>query len=115
MRSVASACPALALVALCDNADGSGSSDRLRPMASSKLPLTLAELETFEITSGQGFRAMARFAMRYFDHGTETGRLRELISDVELEANGTTTDPAALSYWQACVAEVLAEDADATR
>ncbi len=56
---------------------------------------------------------MTRFALRYFDSADEPGRLRQLISDVEIEANGTTVDPASLTYWQECVSDVLAEDGDA--
>jgi hypothetical protein len=38
------------------------------------------------------------------------GQVGPLVGDVELEADGSSIDPAALGDWKDCVSEVLAED-----
>jgi hypothetical protein len=74
-------------------------------------PLSLADLDGTTLTASQGFRAMSRFLVAYFDRTHGEGAIRTLVGDVELESDGSSTDPAALSDWQACIAAVLAEDA----
>jgi len=54
---------------------------------------------------------MGRFLAAYFDRTGGQGSLRTIVGDVELEGDGTSTDPAALSDWEASVREVLDEDA----
>jgi hypothetical protein len=56
---------------------------------------------------------MGKFLTAYFDRTNGRGRLGTLVGDVELESDGTSTDPAAVSDWAACVREVV--DADARR
>jgi hypothetical protein len=75
-------------------------------------PISLSDLDGTTLTAGQGFRAMSRFLKAYFDRTHGDGPVRTLVGDVELESDGSSTDPAALSDWQACVAAVLAEDAE---
>jgi hypothetical protein len=53
---------------------------------------------------------MAKFLAGYFDRPNGMGPVRTPVGDVEVESDGTSTDPAALSDWQECVMAVLAED-----
>jgi hypothetical protein len=73
-------------------------------------PMILSELDDVVLTSSQGFRAMSKFLRAYFDETGGNGLLATIVGDVELEENGTSTDPAALSDWANCVAQVLADD-----
>jgi hypothetical protein len=73
-------------------------------------PISIQDLDDVALTSGQGFRAMAKFLAAYFERTGGRGALRTLVGDVELEPGGSSTDPAALSDWIGCVREVLAED-----
>ena len=74
-------------------------------------PRNIHDLNDVSLTSSQGFRAMGRFLAAYFDRTGGQGSLRTIVGDVELEGDGTSTDPAALSDWAASVREVLDEDA----
>jgi hypothetical protein len=73
-------------------------------------PVKLADLDVVTLTASQGFRAMAKFLSGYFDRTSGAGPVRTLVGDVEIEANGSSVDPAALGDWRNCVSEVLAED-----
>ena len=73
-------------------------------------PIKLADLDDLELTASQGFRAMAKFLLGYFERTNGMGAVRTLVGDVEIESDGSSTDPAALSDWQECVMAVLAED-----
>ena len=73
-------------------------------------PLRLSELDDVTLTAGQGFRALGKFLDAYFARTGGRGELRTIVGDVELEGNGTSTDPAALSDWSAAVREMLEED-----
>jgi hypothetical protein len=74
-------------------------------------PTRISELEEVPLTSGQAFRAMANFLRAYFDRTDGRGALATIVGDVELEADGSSTDPAAISDWAASVRQVLDEDA----
>jgi hypothetical protein len=76
-------------------------------------PMTLAELDRTALTASQAFRAMGKFLAAYFDRTHGEGPVRTLVGDVEIERDGSSTDPAALSDWRRCVMEVLAEDDEA--
>jgi hypothetical protein len=58
---------------------------------------------------------MGMFLRAYFDRTNGSGPLATIVGDVELEDNGTSTDPAALSDWADCVSRVLAEDGESGR
>jgi hypothetical protein len=73
-------------------------------------PTNIRDLDDVSITSGQAFRAMASFLAAYFDRTGGEGSLRTILGDAELEADGTSTDPAATSDWAASVRDVLDED-----
>jgi hypothetical protein len=75
-----------------------------------KNPIVLSELDDVTFTASQGFRAMSRFLRDYFDRTEGGGALATIVGDVELESDGSSTDPAALSDWADCVKAVLAED-----
>ena len=71
--------------------------------------LTLSDIDGVTLTASQGFRAMAKFLMRILER-TEGGvQVRTLVGDVEIESDGSSTDPAALSDWAQAVEEVLGE------
>ena len=76
-------------------------------------PGKLADLDDVALTASQGFRAMAKFLSGYFERTNGMGPVRTLVGDVEIESDGSSTDPAALSDWHECVMAVLAEDGKA--
>jgi hypothetical protein len=73
-------------------------------------PMMLSELDGVVLSSSQGFLAMSKFLHAYFDRTGGNGLLSTIVGDVELEADGTSTDPAAISDWAECVAQVLSVD-----
>jgi hypothetical protein len=77
-------------------------------------PLRIDQLDG-TVTTGQAFRALEKFLKAYFDRTAGRGALATIVGDVELERDGTSTDPAALSDWLACVSQVLQEDAEGAR
>ena len=72
----------------------------------------LADLDDLALTASQGFRAMARFLQVYSKQTNGMGQVGPLVGDVEIEGDGRSTDPAALSDWHECVMGVLAEDGE---
>lgn len=81
--------------------------------ASQHRPLRLEELDKIELRASDAFLAMGRFLRVYFDRTKGEGDLATICSDVEVEKDQMSTDPAALSDWQECVTAVLAEDGGA--
>jgi hypothetical protein len=73
-------------------------------------PTRISELDDALLTPGQGFRAMAKFLRAYFDRTDDRGALATIVGDVELEAGGSSTDPAAISDWAASVRQVIEEE-----
>jgi hypothetical protein len=71
--------------------------------------LTLSDLDGVTMTASQGFRAMAKFLFAYFERTEGIGPVRTLVGDVEIESDGSSTDPAALSDWAQAIEEVLGE------
>jgi hypothetical protein len=76
-------------------------------------PVKLADLDDVALTASQGFRAMAKFLQVYSKQTNGMGQVGPLVGDVEIESDGSSTDPAALGDWQECVMVVLAEDGEA--
>jgi hypothetical protein len=74
-------------------------------------PTNIQDLDDASMTASQGYRAMAKFLTAFFEQTSGKGRLGTLVDDVELQSDGTSTDPAAISDWSACVRAVLDEDA----
>lgn len=74
-------------------------------------PTNISELDDVSLTASQGFRAMVIFLRAYFDRTRGEGKLTTIVGNVELEASGTSTDPAAISDWAISVRRVLDEDA----
>jgi hypothetical protein len=72
--------------------------------------MMLSDLDDVVLSSSQGFCAMSKFLRAYFDRTGGNGLLATIVGDVELEADGTSTDPAAISDWANCVAQVLSGD-----
>ena len=82
---------------------------------SQKRPLRLDDLDAIELKASDAFLAMGKFLRAYFDRTGGEGDLATICADVEVENDQMSTDPAALSDWQKCVAAVLAADHGATR
>lgn len=76
---------------------------------SQKQPLKLENLNGVMLTASQGFLAMGGFLLAYFERTNGMGPARTLVGDVEIERDGRSTDPAALSDWAKAVHEVLEE------
>jgi hypothetical protein len=76
---------------------------------SQKQPLKLNDLDDGLIKSSQGFLAMGKFLRAYFDRTKGTGDIATICSDVEIEGDEMSSDPAALSDWVQAVEEVLRE------
>jgi len=74
---------------------------------STKQPLKLEDLDGIDLRSSDAFVAMGRFLRGYFDRTKGKGDLATICSDVEVEDDQMSTDPAALSDWAQCVNEVL--------
>jgi len=79
---------------------------------SQKQPLKLEDLDEINLKASQGFLAMGKFIRAYFDRTQGKGDIATICSDVEIEGDHMSTDPAALSDWLECVSAVLAEDGD---
>jgi hypothetical protein len=69
----------------------------------------LADLDDVVLTASQGFRALAKFLQVYSKQTKGMGPVGPLVGDVEIEGDGRSTDPAALSDWAEAVNEVLEE------
>lgn len=83
--------------------------DRLRAqMASQKQPLKLDDLSDVHLTASQGFLAMHKFLLAYFERTGGKGDIATLCADVYIEHDRGSGDPAALSDWARCIGEVLA-------
>jgi hypothetical protein len=52
---------------------------------------------------------MGKFLLAYFNRTDGRGNLATICSDVNVEEDRMSSDPAALSDWQECVSAVLAE------
>lgn len=72
-------------------------------------PITLSDLDDLTLTASQGFCAMGKFLRAYFDRTHGAGALATIVGDVEIESDGSSTDPAAMSDWAHCVNIVLGE------
>jgi hypothetical protein len=78
-------------------------------MASKKQPLKLEDLSEVHLTASQGFLAMGKFLLAYFQRTNGKGDIATLCADVYIESDRGSGDPAALSDWAECVGEVLGE------
>jgi len=63
---------------------------------SKKKPLRLENVEDIELDAGQGFLAMGKFLMAYYERAKGTAHLAEVLSDVQIETDRMSSDPAAL-------------------
>lgn len=59
------------------------------------------------MTEQQAFRAMTLFLTRFYDRAGND--METLLTDIGLEADGETLDPAAWDDWLACVAEATSD------
>jgi hypothetical protein len=80
---------------------------------SQKKPLKLEDLDEITLSASQAFLAMGKFLLAYFTRTNGEGNLATICSDVNVEKDHMSSDPAALSDWLECVTAVLAEDGEA--
>lgn len=76
---------------------------------SKKQPLKLEDLDNITLNASQAFLAMGKFLRAYFDRTKGAGDIATICSDVEIEGDRMSTDPAALSDWAQAVDEVVKE------
>jgi hypothetical protein len=79
-------------------------------MASEKPRLSLDDLDGVSLTAGQAFVAMGKFLDAYCQRTAGEGAIAIICSDVEIEDDGGSKDPAALTDWAECVSKVVASD-----
>ncbi len=79
---------------------------------SQKQPLKLEDLDGITLNASQAFLAMGKFLLAYFNRTNGGGNLATICSDVNVEDDRMSSDPAALSDWLECVSAVLAGDSD---
>jgi hypothetical protein len=79
---------------------------------SKKKPLTLDDVEEIQLNAGQAFLAMGKFLGEYFERTHGKGALAVICTDIEVEHDRMSTDPAALSDWHKAVVAVVAEARD---
>jgi hypothetical protein len=72
-----------------------------------KQPLKLEDLDGISLRASDAYLAMGRFLRAYFDRTNGKGDLATICSDVEVEQDRMSTDPAALADWEKAVSEVL--------
>jgi hypothetical protein len=58
------------------------------------------------LTPLQAFKAMSRFLWQFYER-TEPGDMATLLTDITIEDDGMTTDPAAWDDWLHCVRAVV--------
>lgn len=61
--------------------------------------------EQVMLTPRQAFEAMSRFLWQFYER-TKPGDMVTLLTDITIEDDGMTTDPAAWDDWLHCVREV---------
>ncbi len=74
-----------------------------------KQPMKLGELDGIQITASEAFLAMSKFLLAYFNRTHGEGIIAGLCSDVRIEPDQVSGDPAALSDWLTCIEETLEE------
>lgn len=79
-------------------------------MASEQPQLSLEDLDGVSLTASQAFLAMGKFLDAYCQRTAGEGDIAIICSDVEIEDDRSSKDPAALSDWAECVSKVLASD-----
>ncbi|HEV3319321.1 MAG TPA: hypothetical protein VG053_06265 [Solirubrobacteraceae bacterium] len=72
-------------------------------------PRKLDDLDGVELKASDAFLAMGRFLRAYFDRTKGKGDIATICSDVEVEDDRISTDPAAISDWEKAIKEVLDE------
>ncbi len=60
-----------------------------------------------QLDERQAFDAMRAFLQQYFEETNGMGDVRLVLSDMEIEADGRTHDPAAWHGWMRAVETVL--------
>jgi regulator of RNase E activity RraB len=71
--------------------------------------MKLEDLEMIELNAGEGFLALGLFVSRFAEEMDPDDGLAILCTDVEMHADQTSKDPAAMSSWADCVRAVLEE------
>jgi hypothetical protein len=74
---------------------------------SPKRPLKLDDLDQITLKASEAFLAMGRFLLAYSERAQGEGALATICSDIAIEQDRMSADPAALSDWAECVHAVL--------
>lgn len=69
--------------------------------------MRLEDLEAIKLNAGEAFLALGMFLNRYAEEVELDPALALLLTDVQVEADKMSSDPAALSEWAECVRAVL--------
>lgn len=70
-------------------------------------PLKLMDLENVDLNASDAFLAMGRFLAAYHARTSGEGALATICADIQIEDDGMSVDPAALSDWSESVRAVL--------
>jgi hypothetical protein len=76
---------------------------------SKQKPLRLEELEGTSLNAADAFLAMSEYLSAYLERTRGECPVALVCSDSEVQPNGMTSDPAALSDWRDAVDAVLAK------
>jgi hypothetical protein len=76
--------------------------------ASQERPLRLDDLDGITLRASDAFLAMGRFLLDFTERVQPESALVTICTDVQIEADRMSSDPAALSDWLKCVQDVLA-------
>ena len=71
--------------------------------------MRLEDLEAIKLNAGEAFLALGMFLSRYAEEVELDPALVVLLTDVQVQADKMSNDPAALSEWAECVRAVLKE------
>jgi hypothetical protein len=79
---------------------------------SDKIPLRLDDLDELTLKASEAFLAMGRFLSEYAERLSPETALVTIRSAIEIEKDGMSGDPAALTDWLQCVQAVSGEDSE---
>lgn len=77
------------------------------PTPSEEPVRTLADLDEITLTASDAFLAMGLFVREFAGRVKPEAALATLWSDIEVQGDGISGDPAALEDWLRCVQDVL--------
>lgn len=79
---------------------------------SDKFPIRLGDLDDLTLKASDAFLAMGRFLSEYAERMNPETALVTIRSAIEIEKDGMSGDPAALTDWLQCVQAVSEKDSE---